>query len=72
MNLIENVWAMLKRRLRKKWLNPENRPKGHEELIVVAQVEWDMLPWNQIYNWFDRMPSRIAALKEAHGGCTRW
>lgn len=72
MNLIENVWAILKRRLRKKWLNPENMPKGREELIVQAQVEWDMLPWNQIYNWFDRMPTRISTLKARRGGATRW
>ena len=72
MNLIENVWAMLKRRLRKKWFNVENRPKGREELIVAAQVEWDMLLWNQIYNWFERMPTRVRTLKERRGAATRW
>lgn len=72
MNLIENVWSLLKRRLRRKWINPEKRPRTREELIVAAQLEWDALPWPIIYTWFERMPNRIKTLIRRRGGATRW
>src|SRR5690606_8001783 len=72
MNLIETVWAILKRKLRKQWENPERRPKGREELIVAAQLAWDDLNWNGIYTMFERMPQRLKELRAARGRTTRW
>lgn len=72
MNLIENIWSLLKRRLRRKWINVEKRPRSREELIVAAQLEWDALPWPIIYTWFERMPGRIRELIRRRGGATRW
>ena len=72
MNLIETVWAMLKRKLRKQWENPERRPRGREELIVAAQLAWDGLNWGKIYSMFERMPARIRTLVQRRGRATRW
>jgi len=32
LNLIENVWALLKNRLRRQWRNPYKRPHNEREL----------------------------------------
>ena len=36
LNLIENVWALLKNKLCKQWRNPDKRPHNRQELIVAA------------------------------------
>lgn len=72
MNLIENVWAILKRKLRRQWENVEKRPKGRDELIVAAQLAWDSLNWTGIYTMFERMPKRVSELKRVRGRVTRW
>ena len=48
LNLIENVWALLKHKLRKQWRNPDKRPHNREELILAAQTAWEDLPWNRV------------------------
>ena len=72
MNLIENVWALLKFKLRKQWRNPDRRPHSRSELIVAAQVAWGELDWNRIYSWFELMPRRISSLIQRKGRATRW
>jgi len=59
LNLIENIWAMLKNSLRKQWRNPSNHPHNETELIIAAQTTWGALPWGHIYHWFDKMPVRV-------------
>lgn len=43
MNIIENVWAMLKARMKKKMRDPNTRPKNEEELAEQAKEEWEKL-----------------------------
>ena len=53
LNLIENVWGLLKNKLRKQWRTSNKCPHTREELIISAQAAWDELPWNRIYKWFE-------------------
>ena len=50
LNLIENVWALLKNNLRRQWRNPYQRP--HNERRKQA-------PWSRIYSWYHKMPIRV-------------
>lgn len=72
LNLIENVWALLKSNLRKQWQRPYKRPHNQQELIVAASVAWDDLPWNRIYAWYDKMPGRVITVMRNGGRSTRW
>jgi len=72
LNLIENIWALLKNSLRKGWRNPSNRPHNEQELIVAAQAAWGDLPWGRIYGWFDKMPIRVLTVIRRGGRSTRW
>lgn len=72
MNLIENVWALLKFKLRKQWRDVDKRPHSKVELIVAAQLAWGELDWNRIYSWFELMPRRISSLIQRKGRATRW
>ena len=63
LNPIENVWAMLKRRTKKrfrKW-----RPHNQREVVGVAQEEWEKLPWKRKYDMIDAMPRKIEAVINA-------
>jgi len=44
LNIIENVWALLKNNLCQQWRNPYKRPHNERELIVAAQAAWSDLP----------------------------
>jgi transposase len=43
LNPIENVWALLKSRLRKRQQNPSKRFKIEEIFIQAAQENWEKL-----------------------------
>ena len=72
LNLIENVWTLLKNNLRKQWRNPSNRPHNERELIIAAQTTWGDLPWGRIYHWFDKMPVHILTVIRRGGRSTCW
>ena len=48
LNPIENVWSMLKLRLKQRYQR-EGRPRTEAEMIAMAQEEWQALDWNKIY-----------------------
>jgi len=72
LNLIENVWALLKQKLRRQWHNPDKSPHNREELINAAQAAWEELPWTRIYRWFEGMPTRVLTVIRRGGRSTRW
>ena len=41
LNLIENVWGLLKNKLRKQWRTSNKCPHTRDELIISAQAAWD-------------------------------
>jgi transposase len=72
LNPIENLWLLLKRRLRKLFSEKEHCPHSAHELFVAAQEEWEEIDQGTIDDLIDSMPRRIQAVIEADGGHTKW
>jgi hypothetical protein len=68
LNPIENVWALLKTRLRKLQQGPSNRFITEEEFIQAAQEEWDRLDWATIDRSIDSMNKQVQRVLKKHGG----
>src|SRR5260370_25710301 len=62
-NIIEHVWAILKNQIR----NRRQKLKNLDELWVMAQEEWYVIPRDQIEALTDSVPRRIDALVDARG-----
>lgn len=61
LNIIENVWNMIKYQMRGKVYQDE------EELWKMVQRCWKKISWEAINRLYESMPRRIIALKEARG-----
>jgi len=72
LNPIENLWLLLKRQLRKRFLVEGHRPHSTSELFVAAQEEWEEIDQGAIDDLIDSMPRRIQAIINANGGHTQW
>ena len=62
LNPIESVWAMLKKRTKKRFR--KRHPHNQSEVVKVAQEEWEKLPWKSIYSMIDGMPRRVEAVNK--------
>lgn len=62
-NIIENVWSHLRRRLRAR-----GRPSNKEALWRLLQEEWYRIDIKYIQRLYSSLPSRIQALLKAKGG----
>jgi transposase len=69
---IENVWHLLKTRLRKRWARSERRPHNEAELFEQASEEWELIPQESIDKLVESMPTRMQAVINAEGGHTKW
>lgn len=67
LNIIENLWAQMKKKIRLK------RAKTKEDLkkIIVETWEQDM-DKDYLKNLYKSMPKRIAAVIKARGGSTKY
>lgn len=65
-NPIENLWDELDRRVR------QNRIKSKNDLKRVLQEEWAKIPSTTTLKLVQSMPNRLKAVKEAHGGPTKY
>lgn len=72
LNPIENVWYALKRRLKRRWRDPNKRPHSKEELVEAAKEEWEKLNWRVMDKFIDSLPARVAMVIRRNGGHTRW
>jgi hypothetical protein len=72
LNPIENCWAMLKERVRKKMEDPATRARTEAEYIALAQREWERLEWKKVDLMIERMPDRVKAVIKAKGGHSRY
>jgi transposase len=72
LNPIENVWAQLKTRVRRRMRDPSTRARTQEEYMALAQREWKSLDWEAIYLMLDRMTERLKAVISARGGPTKY
>lgn len=63
---IENLWDFLKERVM------DRKPTNVDELWTYTREEFHLIPLEYIQKLFDSMPRRIAAVREAKGGYTKY
>jgi hypothetical protein len=66
LNLIENVWRMLKHRVAKK------SPRSLAELRQCVEKEWAVLELPDFVKYIENMYERCQAVVDAKGGHTKW
>ena len=66
LNPIENVWGLLKQKLRKRSTYPSNA----DALFELLQSEWDKLPNSYFYYLVSPLPSRARAVLDNNGRST--
>ena len=66
MNIIKYVWDYLKRRVRKKEIQPQNSDK----LWLILEEKQYKLPIKLLKNLYNSMPRQIQTLKHIKGGYT--
>eukprot|EP00117_Sycon_ciliatum_P034615 scpid12702/ scgid26386/ Transposable element Tcb1 transposase; Transposable element Barney transposase len=68
MNPIENVWALLKKRI------IPHRCENADQLVQALhlELEWDSLGPDTVSPYVESMPRRVEALIEADGGHTKY
>ena len=60
-NIIENVWSLLKKRVF------ERRPKNIEELWAFCQEEFERIPLEYIQNLYSSIPDRLNKIVQCNG-----
>ena len=68
LNPIENLWHILRDRIRKRKVQPRNKT----DLIEALQEEWAKLDMNIVNDLIDSMPWRLQAVIDAKGGPTKY
>ena len=68
MNIIEHVWAYLKRQIS---LSGE-KPKTRADLSILVKRTWESIPLWYIRKLYESIPRRIDALIAAKGGFTKY
>jgi transposase len=68
LNPIENVWHMLKAAIRKR----PRQPQTEADLIKAVKEEWEKLDIDKINKLILTMPERLAEVRRAKGGPSRY
>ncbi len=66
LNPIENLWGIVKRKMRNK------RPKNADELKATVKETWASIPLQQCHKLITSMPRRIEAVIKAKGAPTKY
>ncbi len=66
LNPIENLWGIVKRKMR------YARPNNAEELKATIRATWALITPEQCHRLIDSMPCRIAAVIQAKGAPTKF
>ena len=66
LNIIENVWDIMKRRMR------NSRPSTTEEMVQVIKDVWMSITPETIHNLVASLPRRIQAVIDAEGDSTKY
>ncbi len=66
LNPIENLWGVVKRKMR------YARPNNAEELKATIRATWALITPEQCHRLIDSMPRRIAAVIQAKGAPTKY
>ena len=69
LNHIENMWGIVKRRIRQKYPYP---PKNKDQLYQGIETIWSNLTKDDCLRLYDSMPVRIQAVLKSHGSWTRF
>lgn len=67
LNPIENVWRIVKDKLRH-----YDRPRSSQEMIQTVTTVWNEVSEDELFRLISSMPDRLKAVIEAKGGNTRW
>ena len=65
-NSIENLWAILDDKVRAR------RPRSMDDLRRIVQQEWNAVPLSTLQTLLDSQPARLAAIRSARGGSTKY
>ena len=66
MNIIENLWALVKRKVRER-TNQFGRVQSRGEFESLIADEWQSIPPNIVINLYNSLPNRMAAIIENKG-----
>ncbi len=66
LNSIENLWRIVKRKMRNK------RPKNADELKATVKETWASIPTQQYHELITSMPRQIEAVIQAKGAPTKY
>ncbi len=66
LNLIENLWGIVKRKMR------DTRPNNADELKATVKETWASIPPQQCHKLITSMPRRIEAVIKAKGAPTKY
>ncbi len=66
LNLIENLWGIVKRKMR------DTRPNNADELKATVKETWASIPPQQCHKLITSMPCRIEAVIKAKGTPTKY
>ncbi len=66
LNPIENLWGIVKRKMR------ETRPNNADELKANVKETWASIPLQQCHKLITSMPRRIEAVIKAKGASTKY
>ncbi len=66
LNLIENLWVIVKRKMR------DTRPNNADELKAAIKATWASYHLSSATNWSPSMPRRIEAVIKAKGAPTKY
>lgn len=68
LNIIENLWSIIKRRVRKRTPFPSNV----DQLWSYVEEEWYQVTVEEIQALYESIPRRVNAVIQARGGWTRY
>jgi len=72
LNPIENIWEVLKARLRHRFTIPENRPNNEDELWTAMAIEWENIDQHTFNSLANSMPNRVQSVISNNGGHIKW
>ena len=68
---VEDVWDQLGRRIRRRERQAEHPARNREELVAIAQEEWEGIDWGRVDKSIAGMGGKIAAVIKRKGGYTK-
>ncbi len=66
LNPIENLWGIVKRKMR------DTRPNNADDLKAAVKATWDSIPPQQCHKLITSMPRQIEAVIKAKGAPTKY